>query len=386
MSTRGNGRVFTRPNSSFFWIAYYAHGGEVRECAHHVRTGEKLEISDDKNHHEAERFLRRRLGELAAEQHGGRAFIGPQQERVTVNDLLDGLERDYKLRDKWNGKIASDVKPVREHFGTWRAVDITPEALGSYIEGLRGGPEPYKNASINRRTQLLEQAFSIGMEDKKLSAMPSFKRLRLSEKDNVRQGYPTETQFAAVVENLPEDLRDITSWCGTTGMRLGEAKSLRWSMVHGDELQIPATVCKNGYARNLPLNAFAEIAAIIERRKGARIAEVNGATQMSEFIFHRGGECVGEFYGSWETAVRKAGCPWLLFHDLRRFACRNLMNAGVPITVAMKWSGHRTQSMFLRYAISGDQESMKAAAVKVEEYRRAVAASEKSKLVTMGTK
>jgi hypothetical protein len=37
--------------------------------------------------------------------------------------------------------------------------------------------------------------------------------------------------------------------------------------------------------------------------------------------------------------------------------------------------------MFLRYAISGDKESMKAAASKVEEYRTAVAASEKSNLV-----
>ena len=59
------------------------------------------------------------------------------------------------------------------------------------------------------------------------------------------------------------------------------------------------------------------------------------------------------------------------------------MNAGVPMTVAMAWSGHKTMSMFLRYAISGDKESMKAAAKKVEEYRRAVAATEKSNLVSM---
>jgi hypothetical protein len=111
MNTRGQGRVFERKGSSFFWIAYYAHGKEVRECARHVRTGDKLEVNE-KNCHEAERFLKRRLGELAAEQHGGRAFIGPQQERVTINDLLDGLECDYKLRDRWNVKTASNVKPV----------------------------------------------------------------------------------------------------------------------------------------------------------------------------------------------------------------------------------------------------------------------------------
>jgi integrase len=211
--------------------------------------------------------------------------------------------------------------------------------------------------------------------------MPFFDDLRLPEK-NVRMGYPTETQFASVIENLPADLRDFTSWCAITGMRLGEASSLRWSMVHGNELQIPETICKNGYARELPLDAFAEIAAIIERRKVARTVEVNGTTQIAESIFHRdGSDVIGEFRKSWKTAVTKAGCPWLIFHDLRRFACRNLMNAGVPITTCMRWSGHKTQSMFLRYAISGDKESMKAAASKVEEYRTAVAASEKSNLV-----
>jgi hypothetical protein len=105
MNTRGQGRVFARKGSSFFWIAYYAHGREEREVARHVRTGDKIEVTD-KNRHEAERFLKRRLGELAAEQHGGRAFIGPQQERVKVGDLLDGLERDYRLRDKWNTRTA----------------------------------------------------------------------------------------------------------------------------------------------------------------------------------------------------------------------------------------------------------------------------------------
>jgi hypothetical protein len=49
---------------------------------------ERQFVSSEKGRHEAERFLNRRLGEIAAEQHGGRSFVGPQQERVTVNDLL----------------------------------------------------------------------------------------------------------------------------------------------------------------------------------------------------------------------------------------------------------------------------------------------------------
>ena len=150
MNTRGQGRVFTR--GSYFWIAYYAHGKEQREVAKHVRTGAKLEATE-KNRHEAERFLRYRLGEIAAEQHGGRPFVGPQQERVTVNQLLDGLEQDYKLRDKFTCKVASVLKPLRQHFGTWKAVEVTSDAVGKYIENLC--EDGLQNSTINHRAQLL---------------------------------------------------------------------------------------------------------------------------------------------------------------------------------------------------------------------------------------
>src|SRR5260221_7578174 len=175
MNSRGQGRVFQRTGSPFWRIAYYAHGKEQREVARHVRTGEKIELTAKNGHHEAGRFLKHRLGELAAEQHGGRPFVGPQQERITISQLLDGLETDYRLRDKWSAKVASNVKPLRDHFGTWRAVEVTSEAIGKYIEQLR--EETYSNATANRRTQLLGQAFKLGIRNKQISQQPLIPRL-----------------------------------------------------------------------------------------------------------------------------------------------------------------------------------------------------------------
>jgi integrase len=66
----------------------------------------------------------------------------------------------------------------------------------------------------------------------------------------------------------------------------------------------------------------------------------------------RDGQRVGLLRKAWLRACEEAGVPGRLFHDLRRTAVRNLEAAGVPRSAAMAMVGHRTESIYRRYAIA----------------------------------
>ena len=77
----------------------------------------------------------------------------------------------------------------------------------------------------------------------------------------------------------------------------------------------------------------------------------------------RKGKLIQHFRRAWKTACLAAGFAELVSekprvikvhripHDFRRTAVRNLERAGVSRSAAMKMVGHRTESIYQRYAI-----------------------------------
>jgi integrase len=82
-------------------------------------------------------------------------------------------------------------------------------------------------------------------------------------------------------------------------------------------------------------------------------------------VFHGSGDRIRSYPSQWERAreaasfeekdgVKVLSRPHLrerLVHDLRRTAVRNLERAGVPRSVAMRLTGHKTEAVYRRYAI-----------------------------------
>jgi hypothetical protein len=156
--SRGKGGLYHRKDkngklkSQFYWCSYYRHGKQIRQP-----TGE----TDQKK---AQRFLDRKLREVANEREGLKAFITPRQEKVTVNEILDDIVEHYKrggkrgIRREVPPQMTSHLKPLRTFFGTWRAIQVGGRDIEEFKSKLR--TERKANATVNRSLQLLGQAYN----------------------------------------------------------------------------------------------------------------------------------------------------------------------------------------------------------------------------------
>lgn len=87
-----------------------------------------------------------------------------------------------------------------------------------------------------------------------------------------------------------------------------------------------------------------------------RVRSSSGADRLIPSVFHRDGAPIKSFQAAWVEACKRAGAPGLLVHDLRRTGVRNLERAGVSRSVAMKLTGHKTESVYRRYAIVSERD------------------------------
>jgi integrase len=344
----GEGRVYKR--GRWFHVAYYGplddgSWGEIREVVR-PRTDDEEKAHD---------FLRRRR--RAAENHrdGIDRFRGPGQERVTVAELLDAVEADYKQREiKSLRQTLGHIKPVRAWFGPARALTVNPDRVRTYIAARQ--KDGKSNAKINRETEILNRAFRLAVEEGKLPYSPKVPAL---PERNARQGFFERAEFEAVLEKLPEDLKDVARFAYLTGWRRGEIAGLGWEHVDraGGEIRLPDS--KNGEGRVLPLDE--ELIALIERRWAAREYKgYRGERRISPFVFHRLGKPRLNFGKRWRKACCAAGFPTKLFHDFRRTAVRDLVRGGVHQSVAMDITGHKTASVFKRYNITSREDKLDA--------------------------
>lgn len=365
---KGDGRIFKRAGSSSLWISYCHRGKEIRESVDkYLRANGVARPATD---NDALKLLKLRLKHIGAESLGLKPFVGPRQDRVLVNELLDALEADLKLRQVRSLRgIQSHLKQIRNALGDTRAIDVSAEMVDCYIEARLSEKEPPAMATVNRETGLLAQAFKLGVERQRISSAPKIRKL--SERGNARQGFFEKPDFEKLLKQLPEHLQGFVSFAYHSGWRKGEISSLAWTDVDtgGKVIRLRPENSKTNEGRVLVLEG--DLWEVISQQWALREYENRDKTiTMSLYVFHHNGQPIGDIRKSWENACETADVKGKLFHDLRRTAIRNMVRAGVPERVAMAISGHKTRAIFDRYNIVSE-EDLRTAMQRTQNYLKA---------------
>ena len=328
-----------------WWIKYYQGGRAVRES-----TGTTKETV-------ARRILRTREGDV---ERG--IPIVPQMGRITFEDAAEDLLNDYKVNGK---RTQADAKRridlhLKPAFKGKRLLSVTTPAIRSYVVARQDeGAAP---ATINRELAVLKRMFTLAVQAGKLHAKPHIPML---QENNVRSGFFEAAQFEGVCLHLPAPLVPLVRFAYLTGWRLrSEILPLEWRQVDwtGRVVRLDPGTTKNREGRSFPFTAALETLLKGQLTEHERLKQ---AGRLVALVFHRDGERIRTFRRSWLSACTAAGVPGRIPHDFRRTAVRNLERAGVSRSVAMAMVGHKTESIYRRYAIV-DAGVLREAAAKID--------------------
>jgi integrase len=346
-SLRKRGRVW--------WIKYWRDGRPYEESSHSQKEGA------------AKRLLKLREGDI---EHG--VPITPQVGRLTFDDAAKDLVTDYttnkrKSADHVQRRIDLALTP---YFRGRRMVGITTADIRAFIAKRQEAGAA--NATINRELACLKRMFTLAVQAGRLMHKPHIPML---QENNTRRGFLEADQFTAVRDHLPAALRPLVTVGYYTGWRKGELLNLQWRNVDtaAKTIRLDPGTTKNRDGRLFIYAGIAELDETIAtlaatrdtlRQQGLITPRVfvrvvtnkrQGTTRIAPIKFFR---------RAWLTACRAAGCPGRIPHDFRRTAVRNLERAGVSRSTAMKMVGHKTESIYRRYAIVSETD-LREAAVKL---------------------
>ena len=296
----------------------------------------------------------------------------------TVADLWAIYLVDYKNRsDKDSSRLIIGWNHLKDRFAKMRVQDVTTAEINKYIAGRRG--EGMSNGTINREVALLRAMFNLGTKQTPIMVdrIPAFPT-RLIEPPP-RKGFVRDKEYAVLAANAKDLwLRALIAAAYSFGFRKGELLNLRVRQVDLLErlIQLEEGSTKNDEARKVYMTE--EVFQLLQ--------ECVRGKKPNDFVFTRDGGgrvvdpreewyslCVSSGLGQWIPAKRKNGEEFkayrgLNLHDFRRSAIRNMTRRGVNDTTAMKISGHKTRSVFMRYNIV-DERDLAEAARKIEAGR-----------------
>lgn len=279
-------------------------------------------------------------------------------QRTTVKELLEMVKRDYDINGlRSKRSVLVHISHLCQFFEAMQAEDVKLGNLQDYI--LTRRRESASNATINRELSTLKRGYTLGADI--VSRCPKITKLK---ENNVREGFVEIGEFEQVRRLLPVNYSRLYAFAFYYGWRKSEILSLPRNAFdeQTNQVRLDGANSKNGEGRTIVvagdgLRMVVEAAALCDSLQSQWLFCEKDGTSIARSTFDT----------KFKIACGIAGHPERLFHDLRRSATRNFDRAGVPRTVGMKISGHKTESQHERYNITSGSDTVVAAG-KIDQY------------------
>jgi integrase len=420
---RGSGCLIPpRPGVTRFWTGqvYDANGRLVRRSlrgADGSKISGELKGGDPKDEKNWTNLTAARtaLDKLRGNANQGIIAVGSDPTRLRyaglrklyLDSYREGKNRSLLKNAETGEEYVCGLKHLDAFFGWEKDGDtgckvsaITTARVKEFkAQRTREGAEP---GTINRSLAALRRMFKLAQEDEKLQPqhVPTIKLL--AEPEQPRAGFLEPQDYDKLSNALPEYVRPLLQLGFYTGMRLGEILNLKWGRVDlaDNVIRLLPQDTKNKTGRTIPLiDGLPEMFEKLRRQHPKA-----GENDLVFLSYPNGkpeeGKPIGSFIRSWRNACIKAAIKTKLngeeivshfekdgtyrgfiFHDLRRSAVRNLVQAGVDRTTAKAITGHKTDEVFERYDIKVDADLQEAAEkVAASLKQRREAAKQQNKL------
>lgn len=299
------------------------------------------------------------------EQAGERIHEG---ERMKFSELVERYEKSkvfaaqYKANRKVAGLRSHKTAKVllgaaKAHFGAKLIKSIRPSDVENYklkrLNTKTRGDKERAISSVNRELALLRATLNFAIREgwlahnvfskcSVISKADENKRERVLSFDEEKRllealEYKNKQEKQTIVHIKPLIIAAID-----TGCRRGELFKLRWQDVDFDNglIYIRATNTKTQTAR---------VVGITERLHNELFKLWNDSAQQLELSVFGYESEYSNIYKAWKTACDKAKIYDLHFHDLRHTFATRIVEAGTPMALAMKLTGHSQLSTFQRY-------------------------------------
>ena len=338
-----------KKTSPYWWIDFTIGDKRIRES---TETTRKTIAAQYEKTRRLE--LERALAGLPSEA---------QEKRIdTVGDRVTKYLGHYPINHRPKSVVFSNQRlaHVRRLLGGVLMPDLTEDRIRDYIKTRLG--EDVGGRTINMELGELSRALG----HKQSALWPKVRKLE--ENHDVGRALSPEEEtrmLTAAAESSKRNPAMYPFLCIelSTGMRSGEAKTLRWLNLDLDSsvLVVGRSKTNAGKGRQIPFNS--DLRSVLEDYRQWYVRKL-GEPKPEWYVFpgRQGKKAgkgqdrpldptrpVGDITSAWDLLRERCGVRCRL-HDLRHTAATKMAEAGVPESTMLALMGHMSRAMLERYS------------------------------------